>query len=166
MQQVGWGQVQGGEDFCLQDPGPGRGGPDAGQSLGGAAVAHLKIGKPVRQRDHLVVEYPFVGIVDQLGLTQGPVVTNVGKQMDMLPHDLGDHGVAQLFQDAGAVFGMIVQGSQAGSFADIVKEGAGAHQGERQIQPGFSQGFGEKSSHLHDPVTMLPDVGEHSVSLH
>ena len=144
VQQVGRREVQGGEDSFLQGPGPDFGGLDADQGLGGAPVAHLEVGKAILQGDHRVVEHPLVGVIDQLGLPKRPGVYDAAVEMDVLPHHLGHVGVAQPFQDAGPQLGVVVKGPQARGFPQVVEEGAGRNQRQKQVKAGLRQGLSQK----------------------
>jgi len=86
--------------------------------------------------------------------------------MDVLPHHLGHVVVAQIVQDHRPPFGVIIHGPQAGGFAQVVKEGAGDNQRQKQVKTGVGQGFAHNAGHLHHREAVLPNIGEHAVYIH
>ncbi len=142
------------------------GGPDADPRLGGAAVPLLQIDKALLQGHYLVVQDPLVGVVDHFRLADGPFVPEAHVQMDVLPHYLRHFMVAQPDKYLGPPLGMIPGGAQARGLAQIMEQGAGFDQGERQFQPCGGQRPAQKTGHLPHQAAVLPDVGEHTVGFY
>ena len=134
--------------------------------FGGAAITLLQILETGLQVNDLVVQDPFIGIMNQFHLADPLRPGMAVVQVDVLGDYFGHFRITPGFQKGGPDFGMLFLGFQTLGFGDVMEQRPGLQQGQVQGRAGGWQMDRQNPGHPGHLQAVAADIGQHGLLLH